>query len=44
MKYFELEATLEIRAIQAHTLQTKKLKPRGIMSFAQGYISSYYKS
>lgn len=34
MKYFEPEGTLEKRVIQEHILRTKKLMPRGIMSFA----------
>lgn len=40
MKYFELEGALEIRVIQACILQTKKLKPTGVMSFVQGYTAN----
>lgn len=40
MKYFELEGALEVRVVQAHILQTKKVKPKGVMSFVQGYAAN----
>lgn len=40
MKYFELEGALDVRLVQAHILPRKKQKPKGVMSFAQGYAAN----